>query len=126
MGCDKIKSQAVANVLASWAWGSGVTGAKNSAYKFLANEGEAASNWTQALAKFDKLAKENEKVLVARLNAHRLKFYQSLGQPTFIKGWTNRLNDFMKFNEKFIGPSIVGGLALIVGAAGVFFLIKKK
>ena len=126
MGCDKIKSQAVANVLASWAWGSGVTGAKNSAYKFLANEGEAANNWTQALAKFDKLTKENEKVLVARLNAHRLKFYQSLGQPTFIKGWTNRLNDFMKFNEKFIGPGIVGGLALIVGAAGVFFLTKKK
>ena len=125
MQCDKIKSQVVANALASWAWGSGVTGAKNSAYKFLANEGEAVSNWTQAVAKFNELAKQDEKILFARLTAHRMKFYQSLGQPTFIKGWTNRLNDFVKYNAQYFGPGAIGVVAGVAALVGFFFLNKR-
>lgn len=125
MGCDSIKNQAVANTLASWAWGSGVAGAKSSAKKFLSNEGSPVATWAEAIDTFNAMAKKDPEGLFSRMAAHRLKFYQSLNQPTFINGWTNRLADFIKFNKDYIktGAGIIGSLLAL---AGIFFLVTKK
>jgi len=107
---DKIKSQAVANALVSWAWGSGAYGAIKQIQRLLGctADGIIGKNTLKAINSedekelFDKMIKARESFFRyitnernARNQAQRTRFRNN---TRFLRGWLNRLNDF---NDKF-------------------------
>ena len=123
---DKIKSQAVANLLADWYWGSGSNAVKNLqqvlnrsfGYK-LAEDGIMGPKTLEATNKVD------AKKLFDLLHAEKVDFYNQIvkndpSQQTFLKGWLNRAADLYAANKDIINTG--GGIAV---AALFFFLIYK-
>ena len=96
---DKIQYQSIANVLVSWAWGSGARTAVIQMQRVLkvSDDGVIGSQTLNALHAcnevelFDKciLARKTFFESIARRNPKNMKF---------LKGWLNRLADF---NKKF-------------------------
>jgi len=125
IGGDQIKSQAIANVAADFAWGAGPFRAvqrlqmavNNISSNKIAVDGKigprtiAAVNNTNQLALFNEYTKLKD------------QFYKNLpGQEANQRGWSNRHNDLLEFSKKYIFP-IGGGL---LAAALIFFLIIRK
>jgi len=94
---DKIQYQSIANVLVSWAWGSGSKTAIKQMQKVLGvsvdgvigNQTLNAINTSNESELFDKCVKARAQFFeaIARKNPKNLKF---------LKGWLNRLKDFEK------------------------------
>ena len=90
---DKINSQAVANILVDWVWGSGVYGIKVSqrvpgvaADGIVGPRTLAAVNAADPRRFFDEIKAER--------NAFLLRIVESQpAQRKFLRGWQNRLND---------------------------------
>jgi len=97
---DDYKSQAIANCMASWAWGSGVGGALKQAAKIA-----GVNDWAGIVKVFNNHADQIK--LFNDLCEARKKFFISISGPgtknaKFQKGWLNRLEAFKKFNQPLL------------------------
>lgn len=91
-GLDGVNSQAIADLLADFSWGSGAAGSLRSIEKYLATKGYSVSNFSQAVAALNELsAGNNEENIFLELIKWRENFYVSLSEPGNIEGWLNRL-----------------------------------
>jgi len=91
---DNMKSQAIADLLADSAWGSGVGGTLKMLKPYLKEKGYVVSTPAEAVAAINKLASgPNEKKIFEELVGVRKSFFISLNQPNNINGWLNRLAD---------------------------------
>lgn len=105
---DEINSQAVANILVDWFWMSGVNATKGiqKLVGFAGKEvdGKIGKNSLKAI---NETIEKDEKKFVEQLYAARTQFYNTIISKnrkleSFRKGWTNRLNDLIKYNKKFL------------------------
>lgn len=106
---DQYQHQAIANCMASWAWGSGTAGALKQIQKFCSNNGvEAVNDWSDAPDCLwilqDKLTAVG---LFNKLCDARKEFFISISpagskNAKFQKGWLNRLQSFRKYNEPLL------------------------
>lgn len=145
---DEVKSQSIADIILSFAWGSGVgsingsRGAKPLLRRFLKQKYNITIKSTQELIDaINKLSTTKkckgksvscEKKLLDELIDYRRKFFISLNQPHNLKGWLNRLDDFKEFAYKKLGKTnvkiaVYSGIALsVIGIiTSVYFIIKK-
>jgi lysozyme family protein len=147
---DTYRSQAVADIVVSWAWGSGLGGAYRQLARFLnGNYGASlpdlksdysGENVNKIKEIFNALTrrKPREKTLQDELIAHYRNFYISLNKPYYINGWLNRLDELDSFTKaslpqnEYFWPRmlIVGGLLAGLGLATVLIFeetpVKKK
>lgn len=104
---DEYKSQKIANVIVSWAWASGAYGAYKQLKKFFDKQynvklvGTYNENINTIKDLFNKETEIDESTVYNKLIEAYRNFYISLNQPTFIKGWLNRLTDLDTFNLAF-------------------------
>lgn len=129
---DSYKSQAVADIIVSWAWGSGLGGAYRQLAKFL--NGNYGTNLPDQKSNFSTVnvnkirdvfntitsRKPREKTVREELIAHYRNFYISLNKPYYIKGWLNRLNALDEFTRQSLPNQKPGWPTLLL--AGGFFL----
>jgi lysozyme family protein len=126
---NRIRSQAVAEAITSWFWGSGNYGIKE---------------WQRMLR--DHFAKRNiivdgivgkqtvdytnsipETQIMEQAIASREKTFRTLAQKDprqlrFLNGWLNRLNDFKNRHQNIISTSgKIGGIVLVLGLGTLFF-----
>lgn len=128
---DNLKSQAIADTIACFAWGSGVTGSFNSVKKYLATKGINVSNTAQAVDALNKISFLHETQIFEELINWREQFFRSLNQPIFLRGWLNRLNDIKNFGletikKKKIKITVAVILIIIVIAGTTYVLLKKQ
>jgi len=131
---DRIKNQAIANTFVEMVWGSGLgsvsrgTGAVgwlNSFFK--KNYNQNLTTITQMVDYVNKLDNEGKTSdLFEKLNNFRKDKYKALNQPTFLKGWLNRLNSFYVLNKPYAistkeKTSIGLGLLLIVAGVTLYY-----
>ena len=132
MGASKIKNQGIANTVVSWAWCSGVSGAKNSLRKFLNGIGYSSNQLESIDDIVGALNSEYERSpfdLFDGLYQHRLDYFRSLSSwPTFGQGWSNRLIEYKSFNSKYIGggksTAFIAAGALSMGIATALYFTK--
>lgn len=97
---DEIKSQAVANTLVDWVWGSGAHGIKiPQAMLGVTADGVVGPKTIQAL-------NNAPKDFLQKLYERRKLFLNKIvdnnpSQRRFIRGWLNRMNDLIAYNKKF-------------------------
>lgn len=102
---DDYKSQKIANLIVSWAWASGAYGAYRQLKKFFEKHyntkltGTYNENINTIRDLFNKETLKNENEIYQNLVSDYKFFYYSLNQPTFIKGWINRVNDLVNFSD---------------------------
>ena len=97
---DQIKSQAVANTLVDWVWGSGKWGIIiPQRILGLKDDGIVGAKTLEAInnAKPEFL----DKLYLARFNFLDGIVASNPSQKRFIKGWKNRMNDLITYNKKF-------------------------
>jgi len=98
---DTIKSQAIANTLVDWVWGSGAWGIKiPQRILGVKDDGVVGAKTLEALNKQDP-AKFIEKLYLARFNFLDGIVASNPSQKRFIKGWKNRMNDLISHNKQF-------------------------
>lgn len=99
---DTIKSQAIANTLVDWVWGSGLWGIKiPQRILGVKDDGVVGPKTLEALNA------QNASVFLDKLYLARFNFLDGIvasnpSQKRFIKGWKNRMNDLVKFNKAHI------------------------
>lgn len=99
---DTIKSQAIANTLVDWVWGSGLWGIKiPQRILGVKDDGVVGPKTLEALNA------QNASVFLDKLYLARFNFLDGIvasnpSQKRFIKGWKNRMNDLIKHNKKFL------------------------
>jgi len=137
---DDYKSQAIADMIVSWAWASGVGGSYKQLAKFITKETGVTLPKTYSTAgakilrdEFNKLSEKKESTTYQKLSAAYQNFYKSLNQPKFIKGWLNRLADLITYSTGNIAEVISNnkgatgvGLLLISGTAVAIWQLSKK
>lgn len=102
---DEYKSQKIANLIVSWAWASGNYGAYKQIKKYLLKNynitltGTYNEKINQIRDYFNSKKGADEKDHYDKLIEAYRNFYISLNQPTFIKGWINRLNSLVDFSD---------------------------
>lgn len=100
---DKMNSQAIADLIADFSWGSGANGSFQSIRKYLSQKGIAVNSRLEAVEAINKLSFANETEIFLELVQWREAFFKSLGSfATFGKGWLNRLNDLKTFGLETI------------------------
>ena len=141
---DTVKSQAVANLMFSWIWGSGYAW-RNRMVNYLKTKGiDWNKNDFSALAKnLNSLTdKEGEKKIFDELVEQKKQFLLSLNQPANEKGWLRRLDDLKNYSYTLIGKTFeatketikrhplrtiaVAALLVVGGYFAYVKLIKKK
>jgi len=137
VGGDALYNQAIANAYASWAWGSGVGGANNLMRQFLMEE--YGYSYSDVMLPEQRILilnwetrKDVERLFYGLVKA-RSEFYNQLeDSATFGAGWNNRLDAFVKHNEKYITTQsgkdktyIIIALTLLVIAVLVYFILIK-
>ncbi|MCL1868633.1 MAG: peptidoglycan domain protein [Paludibacter sp.] len=101
---DKITSQAVANTLVDWVWGSGAWGIKIP-QRLLGLKENGIVDYVTLNMLNNRIIKDKEAFLQDLYKAR----YQYLNDivkknpklQVFFKGWNNRMNDLVKFNKQF-------------------------
>ena len=134
---DKIQNQAIANTFVEMVWGSGLgsvsrgtgtIGWLNSFFKKNYNKNlTTISQMVDFVNQLDDEGKTPE--LFEKLNDFRATKYKNLNQPTFTKGWLNRLNAFYVLNKpyaiskktKTTTTTITVGVLLIVAGATLYY-----
>ncbi|MCU0435917.1 MAG: hypothetical protein MUC87_20840 [Bacteroidia bacterium] len=126
---DDYRSQAIADVIVSLAWGSGVGGAYKQVAKFLnANFGTQlpaiTTGYSQTNAKLisDTFHKHTrtalaEKKVHEKLLEHYRQFYISLNNPTYIRGWLRRVGELDSFTQDALRVNNSQRNVLYFGAA---------
>ena len=119
---DEIRNQAIANTFVEMNWGSGMgsiskgtgtLGWLNSFFKKNYNKNlTTISQMVDFVNELDKQGQTPE--LFEKLNDFRASKYKELNQPTFTKGWLNRLDAFYVLNKPY-ALSTGNKLALILG-----------
>lgn len=116
LNLDSLKSQAVANIMFSWQWGSGYAWIRRVS-EYLKSKG---INWTGGTYKDKKLIiapdfktisdklnelidKQGEQKTFDELAEQKKQFLISLNQPKYTKGWLNRLDDLKKYSYTLLG-----------------------
>lgn len=100
---DKMNSQAIADLIADFSWGSGANGSFQSIRKYLLTKAYTVNSRLEAVEALNKLSFLNETEIFNELVAWRESFFKSLSTfGTFGKGWLNRLNDLQKFGLETI------------------------
>lgn len=134
MGGDQIKSQAVANAIADWAWASGTGGARNGIKKWLDRDYNAKVDSTSSMvAKLNDLTKDGDTKVFLNLIEARKKAFIALNQPANIKGWLARMETLQEEGlklvfgtvKKNIGKTIVSLLAISAIIYGAVLYAKK-
>ena len=136
---DKIRNQAIANTFVEMIWGSGLgsvskgtgtLGWLNSFFK--KNYDKNLTTISQMVDFVNKLDKEGQTPeLFEKLNDFRATKYKSLNQPTFTKGWLNRLDAFYVLNKPYALSSgnklaLIAGIGLIaLGGAYIYVRTRK-
>lgn len=106
---DAVKSQVIANTMFNWMWGS-YLGWRSGFKKWLKDT--KGIDWNISDLKsiptiLNNLTdKYGEKKILDELIAERARFFKSLNQPSNLKGWMNRLNDFQKFSYGLLESGI--------------------
>ena len=100
---DQIQSQAVANTLVDWVWGSGAWGIKIP-QRILGLKEDGIVGYI-TLNAINKAIKEDKEVFLKKLYNARYKFLKdiTIKNPklsVFLKGWNNRMNDLVRYNKK--------------------------
>lgn len=135
---DNLNSQAIANLMFSWQWGSGYSW-RPRMQKYLASKGISWSiNDFNGLVKaLNDLSKtKGEKKIFDELAEQKKEFLLSLKQPANEKGWLNRLNELKTYSYALLGdatqavkknPLITASItaAIVVGAWLVIRNFKK-
>lgn len=131
LNMDAVKSQAVANVIFSWQWGSGYAWVPRIS-KYLASKGinwtggnwvgktfKVAPDFNQISTKLNELInKIGEKQAVDDLLQQKKEFLLSLSQApngpnpggVYTKGWLNRLADLQKYNYSLLGQAVTNSI----------------
>lgn len=120
IGGDHIKSQAIANTLADFAWGAGPYAAGLTVQKVLGFKGKDLDGIIGLKKTVPAINQAKEKVLFDKLTQAKKAYYLSLpGQQANYIGWSNRLDRERSLNEKLI---IAGaGTGLAIATAFTFF-----
>lgn len=98
MNADNIPSQAIADILVDWFWGSWTVAAKELQRCLFADFGLPLLIDGEIGPKtIDAITKVNEKAFIEKYNARRLAFYEDLAgrrpkDKKFLKGWKRRAN----------------------------------
>lgn len=137
-GLDKMKSQAIADLIADFAWASGAGGTLRSIKKYLIFKGVQVDSMAEAVTELNRLSAFEEEKIFLELIDWRKNFFISLNQPANLKGWLNRLlngsgskQSIYQFGITTIKKKRFIRLAIIVVAvvliAGItIYLIKKR
>ncbi len=123
---DNYTSQAIANLMFSWEWGSG-NAWEPRIEKYLASKG---INWHRNDFKglriaLNGLAAHDEKKTFDELVEQKAQFLKSLNQPANEAGWLNRLAALKKMSYSEIGKRAITFakahiLSIVIGAGLVF------
>lgn len=102
---DQIESQAVANILVDWFWMSGVNATKG--IQKIVGVGVDGKIGPKSIEAINETIHKDEKKFVNQLYQVRREFYDTIIKrnrklESFRKGWTNRLNDLINHNKKFL------------------------
>jgi hypothetical protein len=104
---DNVKSQAIANLMFSWIWGSGyawrnrmVDYFKTKGIVWNKNDFNALANNLNILTE-----KEGEKKIFDELVEQKRQYLVSLNQPANINGWLRRLNDLQTYSYSLLGKT---------------------
>lgn len=115
---DNIKNQALANIIVTWAWGSGVGATAYNFAKFI-NQTYGSnyptyyhSTYSADAVKFVDTFFNG--AIFLELCDERARQFKSYNQPQNLQGWLNRLNDFKKFHEGMFGLSILPFLGVLL------------
>jgi hypothetical protein len=139
---DQYRSQSIADIIVSLAWGSGIGGAYKQIAKFLNKNyggnfseytsGYSAGNAIKFRDTFHRITKtaSAEKRVQEKLIEHLRQFYISLNNPTYIKGWLNRVNALNEFTYATLRAVtrnwqklLLLGTGVIGTVVGMYFLI---
>ncbi|MDQ3110518.1 MAG: hypothetical protein M3R17_11545 [Bacteroidota bacterium] len=145
---DGYRSQSLADIIVSLAWGSGIAGAYKQLAKFFnTHYGETFPTASSAYSlehakKFRQLFNHlsftgmGEKRVHEKLIQHLRQFYISLNNPTYIKGWLNRVNALNDFTysslraanteRKILIVTAIAGSVAVLSLAGYLFSENKK
>lgn len=100
---DNMNSQAIADLLIDFSWGSGASGSFKSIKKYLATKGVTVNNQKEAVQAINKLSFLNEETTFLELVKWREAFFRSLNSfATFGRGWLNRLDALKTFGLETI------------------------
>lgn len=128
---DEYQSQAIADIIVAWAWGSGIGGSYRQLARFLnTNYGAdlpdgktdfSTANTTRIKNLFNAITRKNkrEATVQEELIEHYRSFYISLNRPYYITGWLNRLNALDEFTKESL-PGASGKWPLYLLTAFVF------
>lgn len=132
---DSIENQAIANTYASWAWGSGPTGAHNLMKTALKRRYGYSNNDVNSLSKrvaiLNQESRVDAKQLFDLLAEERKIFFLNLTHLSmFHAGWLSRLEKFKTYNKRHLRQSddntlIYLLLAFGVLSIGVYFLVLR-
>ena len=126
---NQIKSQAVAEAITSWFWGSGSYGIKEWQRmlrdKFGKKDISVDGGVGRQTIAYTNSIPENK--LMAQAIASREQTFRKLvkrdpRQAKFLKGWLNRLSDFTSRHKEVLKTTTkVGGITLLLGIGTFFF-----
>lgn len=102
---DQIQSQAVANTLVDWVWGSGAWGIRIP-QRILGVKDDGIVGYV-TLNAVNKAIKEDKAGFLKKLYDARFKYLKDIVKSNpelsvFLEGWNNRMNDLVKFNKNII------------------------
>lgn len=111
MKCDKIPSQAIAELLADFAWGSGTGGATRQLQRYLNANGyglvvDAGFGPKTLAALLSHIKKVGEKRAFDGIYQWRLAFLKSLSTAGANPGWFSRMADFYNYGISIIGKGL--------------------
>jgi lysozyme family protein len=126
---NRIRSQAVAEAMTSWLWGSGSYGMKEW-QRMLRDHFGKTDILVDGLVGKQTVTYTNaipEKEILEQAIASREKTYRKLvssdpSQSKFLRGWLNRLNDFKNRHKAIlITTGKIGGATIVLGLGTLFF-----
>jgi len=128
-GNNQIKSQAVAEAMTSWFWGSGAYGIKEWQRMLRDKFGKTNIIVDGGVGKqtidYTNSIPENElmkQAIATREQTFRKLVKRDPRQAKFLKGWLNRLNDFTNRHKDVLAKAgKIGGSAILIGLGTFFF-----
>lgn len=126
---NSIKSQAVAEAIFTWYWGSGANGIKQWQRMLRDHFGKKSIGVDGGVGR-ETITFTNsidEKKLMPVAIRYREQTFRRIANGTknakFLKGWLNRLDDFTKRHASVLETTakVGGGAGLILGGLGLFF-----